>query len=82
MKTNLLIELSEMRHLSDRSSYNHNYYELPFTIDGSKIVIAKSDDDMSTLWFTESGLYLGETLSGRGQIALAIEIKVLSEYPT
>lgn len=52
----MIIRFDEDRleHLVDKSFYNHNYYKLPYTIDGCNIVYINWVDDSH-----EGDFYLG-----------------------
>lgn len=50
----VVFDTDRMEHLEDKSYYNHNYYKLPYSIDGCEIVYQEWEDDSF-----EGDYYLG-----------------------
>ena len=46
------IEKSKCKHLKDISYYNHNYYELPFQVEGYNVVEEVYDESWDTMIYT------------------------------
>jgi len=52
----LNVKRSICEHLKE-SSYNHNYYKLPFDIDGLDTILEIGDDDMTGEYFLGKGIF-------------------------
>ena len=46
------IEKSKCKHLKDISYYNHNYYELPFQVEGYNVIEEVYDESWDTMIYT------------------------------
>ena len=46
------VEKSKCKHLKDLSYYNHNFYELPFQVEGHNIVEEVYDESWDTMVYT------------------------------
>jgi hypothetical protein len=82
----LTIPQQLLKRIAEKSSYNRNYYKLPFTIDGSDVVFGKSDDDCGTDWYSVSETndltYIGSSDIRFNHDAIDVDIQITSEFPS
>jgi hypothetical protein len=81
----LTIPQAALKRDDARSSYNHNFYEIPFFIDGSNTLYGVSDDDCETLWYletTDDMKFIGTSDIRTNHDQIEVDIEIESVYPT
>ena len=61
----VIFDTGRLEHIKDKSSYNHNYYKLPYSIDGCSVLYEEWEDDSFEGYyhlggFDESGEYISK----------------------